>query len=227
MPNGLCRGLRAAADVLHYLTSKSSGRPGMEGELPHGRNSANAPQPKLRFGPFELDVCAGELRKEGRRIRLQQQPFEILRMLLESPHEVVTRENIRNRLWPEGTVVEFDHSINAAVKRLRDALRDSAEKPRYVETLARRGYRFIGELDVDDWSRPAKPVIVMTGPQEEPVPGSERHDVKPSGQPPIPMHFVLPRAALIALLAITGTSIWLVSRTSLERQPLVPVPLTS
>src|SRR6478736_4962973 len=100
----------------------------------------------LRFGPFEVDLRAGELRKAGRRIRLQEQPFQILRMLLESPGEVVLREEIRSRLWPGDTIVEFEHSINAAVKRLRDTLCDSAGKPRYIETMARRGYRFIGEV---------------------------------------------------------------------------------
>jgi len=133
-------------------------------------NGASARPPRVRFGPFELDLCARELRKEGRRIRLQEQPFQILHMLLESPGEVVTREDIRKRLWPDGMVVEFDHSINAAVKRLRDALRDSAERPRYVETLARRGYRFIGELDAPGRSTPVEPVIQMPrrGPQLRP-----------------------------------------------------------
>lgn len=106
------------------------------------------PTLNVRFGPFELDLRGRELCKEGRRIRLQEQPFQILRMLLASPGEVVSREEIRKRLWPDNTVVEFDHSINAAVKRLRGALRDSADKPRYIETLARRGYRFIGEVDI-------------------------------------------------------------------------------
>ena len=91
-------------------------------------NSGSARPPRVRFGPFELDLCARELRKEGRRIRLQEQPFQILHMLLESPGEVVTREDIRKRLWPDGMVVEFDHSINAAVKRLRDALRDRSNR---------------------------------------------------------------------------------------------------
>ena len=181
----------------------------------------------MRFGPFELDLRARELRKEGRRIRLQEQPFQILRMLLESPGEVVTREDIRKGLWPEGRVVEFDHGINAAVKRLRDALRDSAEKPRYIETLARRGYRFIGELDADDRSRLVEPVIVMPGRQKEPVPRYRRQDVLPSDKRPIPRDSVLPTAAGIALLTIAATAIWLLSRTPPERQPLAPVPLTS
>jgi len=117
-------------------------------------NSRARAASNIRFGPFELDIRAGELRKEGRSIRLQEQPFQILRMLLESPGDVVPREEIRRRLWANGTVVEFEHSIHAAVKRLRDALRDSAEKPRYVETMARRGYRFICPVETFD----SKPV---------------------------------------------------------------------
>jgi DNA-binding winged helix-turn-helix (wHTH) protein len=115
----------------------------------------------VRFGPFELDLRRGELRKEGRRIRLQEQPFQILRMLLESPGGVVSREEIRKRLWPDETVVEFDQSINAAVRRLRDALRDSADNPRYVKTLARQGYRFIGEVETADRRNKAEPVAVI------------------------------------------------------------------
>ena len=115
----------------------------------------------VRFGPFELDLRRGELRKEGRRIRLQEQPFQILRMLLESPGAVISREEIRKRLWPDETVVEFDHSINAAVRRLRDALRDSADNPRYVKTLARQGYRFIGEVEAADPPARSEPVAVI------------------------------------------------------------------
>jgi DNA-binding winged helix-turn-helix (wHTH) protein len=91
-------------------------------------------------------VNSGELRKGATRIRLQDQPFEILRMMLERPGHVVTREELQKRLWPEGTFVDFEHSLNAAVKRLRAALGDDADHPRFVETLPRRGYRFIGAL---------------------------------------------------------------------------------
>jgi DNA-binding winged helix-turn-helix (wHTH) protein len=92
-----------------------------------------------RFGIFELDLRAGELRKAGRKIRLQEQPLQILAMLVARPGDVVTREEIREQLWSNDTTVEFDHSINAAIKRLRDALGDSADSPRFVETLPRRG----------------------------------------------------------------------------------------
>lgn len=95
---------------------------------------------------FELDLRARELRKGEARVRLQEQPFEILRMMLERPGDVVTRDELRQRLWPEGTFVDFEHSLNAAIKRLRAALGDDAENPRFVETLPRRGYRFIAEV---------------------------------------------------------------------------------
>jgi TolB-like protein/Tfp pilus assembly protein PilF len=101
----------------------------------------------VRFGPFELDLRARELRSGAARVRLQDQPFEILRLLLERPGEVVTRAELRRQLWPDGTFVDFEHSLNAAVKRLRAALGDDAESPRYVETLPRRGYRFIAPID--------------------------------------------------------------------------------
>jgi Tol biopolymer transport system component/serine/threonine protein kinase len=103
-----------------------------------------APQSVVRFEGFELDLRSGELRRDGgKTIRLSEQPFRILVLLLERPLEVVTREELRKKLWPHDTIVEFEHSISAAMNRLRQALGDSAEKPRYIETLARRGYRWM------------------------------------------------------------------------------------
>ena len=100
----------------------------------------------IRFGVFEVDRLAGELRRNGARVKLQEQPFQILALLLERPGEVVTREEMHGRLWPADTFVDFDHSLNAAVRRLREALGDSAENPRFVETVARRGYRFLAPV---------------------------------------------------------------------------------
>ena len=100
-----------------------------------------------RFGTFEVDMRSRELRKGGIRIRLQDQPFEILAMMLERPGEVVTREELSRRLWPAGTFVDFEHSLNAAVKRLRAALGDDVDNPRFVETMHRRGYRFIAPIE--------------------------------------------------------------------------------
>jgi len=104
----------------------------------------------VRFGPFEADSRAGELRKDGVKLKLVGQPFEVLAMLLERPGQLVTREELRARLWPTDTFVDFDHGLNAAVNKLRDALSDSAEKPNYVETLPRRGYRFISAVGLHD-----------------------------------------------------------------------------
>ena len=105
------------------------------------------PAPRVvRFGAFELDLRSGELRKQGRRIRLEGQPVHILIYLLESPGELITREQLHRRLWPADTFVNFEHGLNAAIKRLRRALDDSADNPRFVETLPRRGYRFIAPV---------------------------------------------------------------------------------
>src|SRR6201997_1089424 len=102
----------------------------------------------LRFGVFELDLRAGELRKHGLRIRLQEQPFLVVATLLEHPGEVVTREELQKKLWPADTFVDFDHGLNKTINKIRDALSDSAESPRFVETVARRGYRFLVEVKV-------------------------------------------------------------------------------
>ena len=107
----------------------------------------------IRFGEFELDDSR-ELRSGGRKVKLQTQPSQILRILIERPGEIVTREGLRQKIWPSDTFVDFDHGINNAIKRLREALGDTAETPRFVETLPRRGYRFIANL------QPAK---VVTG----------------------------------------------------------------
>jgi len=101
----------------------------------------------LRFGAFQVDVRAGELHKNGVKLKLQEQPFQVLCLLLEHPGELVSREELRDRLWPADTFVDFDHGLNAAIKRLRDALGESADAPVFIETLARRGYRFIAPVN--------------------------------------------------------------------------------
>ena len=115
----------------------------------------------IRFGVFEVNLSAGELRKNGRKLKLQEQPFQVLASLLDRPGEVVTREELRERLWPGDTYVDFDRSLNSAVNRLREALDDSANQPRFVETLPRRGYRFVAPLErhdrVGDLSSPIPP----------------------------------------------------------------------
>jgi DNA-binding winged helix-turn-helix (wHTH) protein len=109
--------------------------------------SSNRETRILRFGVFEVDLDAGELRKSGARIRLQEQPFQVLTTLLQNTGQVVTRDLLREKIWPADTFVDFDHSLNTAVNKIREALGDSASNPRFVETLARRGYRFIAPVD--------------------------------------------------------------------------------
>lgn len=102
---------------------------------------------RLAFGLFEVDLSTGELWRAGHRIKLQSQPFKVLTVLLEHAGEVVTREELQFRLWGNDTIVDFDHSLATAINKIREALRDSAENPRFVETLARRGYRFIAPIN--------------------------------------------------------------------------------
>src|SRR5215470_10254932 len=106
-----------------------------------------APGPVVRFAVFEVDRRSGELRKRGVRVRLRDQAFQVLACLLERPGEVVTREELQRRLWPADTFVDFDRGLNKAVNRLREALGDSADTPRFIETLPKRGYRFIAPVD--------------------------------------------------------------------------------
>ncbi|HEV2494177.1 MAG TPA: winged helix-turn-helix domain-containing protein [Terriglobia bacterium] len=125
----------------------------------------STPRQVVHFGVFEVDLKAGELRKHGLKIRLQEQPFQVLQMLLERPGEVVLREEIQQTLWSNDTIVEFDHSINAAVKRLRQALGDDADRPLYVETVPRRGYRFIAPLN--GASQVGAPALPASGPTDD------------------------------------------------------------
>jgi DNA-binding winged helix-turn-helix (wHTH) protein len=109
-----------------------------------GVTSPSSNEEILRFDVFELNLRAGELHKSGRKIRLQGLPLRILAILLETPGQVVTREELREKLWPADTFVDFEHSLNTAIAKLRRALNDVAEEPRFIETLPRRGYRFVG-----------------------------------------------------------------------------------
>src|SRR5258707_15889061 len=102
---------------------------------------------KYRFANFEADLKAAELRRNGTRLKLQMQPFQVLVALLERPQEVETREELRQRLWPEDTFVDFDHGLNTAMVKLRDVLGDFASKPKFIETIAKRGYPFLGSVE--------------------------------------------------------------------------------
>src|SRR5579863_9663979 len=126
----------------------------------------------VRFDVFEVDLRAGELRKHGIKIRLQEQPFLILQTLLETPGQIVTREELQKRIWPQDTFVDFDHGLHAAVNRLRQALGDAADSPRFVETVARRGYRFIGQVQVPATQPPLGIRVVPqeSSPRRKPAP---------------------------------------------------------
>jgi DNA-binding winged helix-turn-helix (wHTH) protein len=118
----------------------------------------------LRFDVYALNLRAGELYKSGRKVKLQELPFRILAMLLEHPGELVTRGELRQRLWSEDTFVDFEHSLNTAIKKLRQALHDEADRPRFIETLPRRGYRFVGSLAENSPSPPLSgPVTDLVG----------------------------------------------------------------
>jgi TolB-like protein/DNA-binding winged helix-turn-helix (wHTH) protein/Tfp pilus assembly protein PilF len=148
----------------------------------------------LRFGQFELDLRTAEIYKEGERIKLQQQPYQVLALLIERPGKLVSREELRKRLWPNDTFVDFDHGVNIAINKLRDALGDSPEKPRFIETLPRRGYRFIAPVDAPKTSRDGEsPAEVASSPAARAGTGS------------IPWR----RALLAAILALSFVIVFL------------------
>jgi Tol biopolymer transport system component/DNA-binding winged helix-turn-helix (wHTH) protein len=189
-------------------------------------SQSSPPSPSVRFAQFELDSRAGELRKDSRRIKVQEQPLQILAMLLEHPGEVVTREELRQKLWPADTFVDFDHGLNSAVARLREALNDSAQRPRYIETVARRGYRFIGELEGANDRQATVPELPR---QEEPW-ETERPLALAAGaqsraKEPIARRLVLTLAAVVLLACTT----WYFSSGRVDSSLLPPrvVPLTS
>ena len=124
---------------------------------------ATQPQPaaRLAFGPFEVNVQGGEIRKNGTLLHLAPQPFEILLFLLERPGEVVTREQLNERIWRDGTFVDFERGLNSAMTKLRRALGDDAERPRYIETHAGRGYRFIGTLQGPEIAEVTSPEVAI------------------------------------------------------------------
>jgi TolB-like protein/DNA-binding winged helix-turn-helix (wHTH) protein/Tfp pilus assembly protein PilF len=184
----------------------------------------------LRFGVFELDLRVGELRKNGLRVRLQQQPFQVLAMLLEHPGEVVGREELQKKLWPADTFVDFDHGLNKAINKVRDALGDSAESPRFVETIARRGYRFLAEV------KPAEAVPVRSAELTPPPhPTSEVRDRPDLAGKPSTVEHVFPPMAwkifafvlvpLVAALAIGRIHPW--NRPPSVIRSLAVLPLES
>ena len=163
---------------------------------------------RLRFGVFELDLRAGELRKHGLRIRLQEQPFQLLAMLLEDPGEVVTREELQKKLWPADTFVDFDHGLNKAISKIREALSDSAESPRFVETVARRGYRFLAEVKVADTGNVHSPELPTL---PHPVAEAGDHadlDATPAMPKPLLSLLAWKISAFVLLLLVVSLSAW-------------------
>src|SRR5271156_5936766 len=113
----------------------------------NGAATVNNGNRTIRFGAFEADLRSGEIRKSGSRIKLQEQPFKVLQILLEHPGDLVTREELQSRIWPKDSFGDFDHAVNVAIGKLRTALGDSADDPSFIETVPRRGYRFVGKLE--------------------------------------------------------------------------------
>jgi TolB-like protein/DNA-binding winged helix-turn-helix (wHTH) protein/Tfp pilus assembly protein PilF len=173
---------------------------------------ANYPPKRLRFGVFEADPRLGELTKHGKRLPLQEQPFQLLAMLLERPGELVSREELRAKIWPQ-TIVDFDHGLNKAISKIRDALGDSAENPRFIETVARRGYRFLADVAVVQDGPPQiaagdTAVQADAGPRARPEAGTS------SGRPPGALAWRLFGFGLALVLAAALSWILYTSRNS-------------
>ena len=165
------------------------------------------PQPaqRYRFGAFEADGATGELRRQGLRIKLNAQPFQVLLLLLDRPGQLLTREEISRELWPDGTFVDYEHGVNSAVNRIREAPGDTAASPRFVETLARRGYRFVAPVErINPSEHPAPvPGQITSGNIESPAPPtdpeprlrdrilSSPHDLPRASHPVVQTLFVL------------------------------------
>jgi len=180
--------------------------------------------PKTRFGPYEVDLRSGELYKHGIRMKLQDQPFQILALLLERPGDVVTREELRQKLWPADTFVDFDTGLNSAIKKLRDALSDSAEEPRYIETLPRRGYRLIVTVESVEVHQGTKTHVAMT-----PANGQQiaQPALSTAPQPTeLKPHFLRWRNAAVALvvLAVLATGSWWLFRQNAGPYTIAVLP---
>ena len=184
----------------------------------------------IHFENFEFDFRSSELREHGRNVKVQGQPVQILAMLLDQPGELVTRDDLKNKLWPGDTFVDFEHSLNAAVKRLRQALHDSAENPRFVETLARRGYRFIAQVAVVDGARlnireSATDNVLTSDDREQPEVAELTAVVK---YPPWPLAWKISGLALLAISAIVV--VWILRSRSVPSptiRSLAVLPLES
>src|SRR5258707_4351838 len=168
----------------------------------------------VRFGVFEADMEAGELRKHGLRLKLSEQPFQILAMLVARPGEVVSREVLRERLWPSDTFVDFDHGLNNAVMRLREVLGDSSDHPRFIETLRGRGYRFIARVELKSPASDNAALEAAASDKSAAVPeilaknGSGSSDaLLKAGQGQASRRFSLPRIGMLAAAVLAGSAL--------------------
>ena len=165
--------------------------------------------PSVRFGPFELDVRSAELRYNGRKILLHEQPFQVLLALLERPGELISRKELVQRLWPDGTFVDYERGLNKAVNKLRDVLRDSADSPRFVETIPRRGYRFIAPLEGDSRSPCASPLLA----DRSGVPSASQQDSAADAVvPKANGHLLVAATAILVLSFVAAGVYWFTKR---------------
>ncbi|MBV9676280.1 MAG: winged helix-turn-helix domain-containing protein [Acidobacteriaceae bacterium] len=186
----------------------------------------NHPPGRIRFGAFEVDLRAGELRKHGLPIRLQAQPFRVLELLLERSGNVVTREELKRKLWPADTFGDFDHGLNKAINKIREALNDSASHPRFVETVARRGYRFIAEVTTTDGPPSSVEPVIAAIPETQDHPRELAEQSATRGKALKPMGWKV--AAGLLLLALATLSVWQLLRThgkSSEIRSLAVLPM--
>jgi TolB-like protein/DNA-binding winged helix-turn-helix (wHTH) protein/Tfp pilus assembly protein PilF len=187
----------------------------------------------VRFGTYEVSLQSGELRKAGVRIRIQQQPLKLLEVLLEHPREVVTREELRSRVWPNESFGDFDQAVNIAIAKLRSALGDSAENPRYIETLPKRGYRFIAEVSVVETGGGTKRLEAAPGSPPETEPRHKVHgNIQGNGSPIAPKRRLWPTRRIIVasllVLSLPILAVWLFrlrGRPPLAIRSLAVLPL--
>jgi TolB-like protein/DNA-binding winged helix-turn-helix (wHTH) protein/Flp pilus assembly protein TadD len=195
----------------------------------HGARE-RSPEQRLLFGVFELDLRAGELRKHGQRIRLQEQPLQLLTMLLEHQGDVVSREELQKKLWLADTFVDFDHGLNKAISKIREALSDSAESPRFVETVARRGYRFLAEVKIVDAAPVRGPEPATLPPPAAEVGGHAEHASERLKSKHLLPSLMWKVSAFVLLLLMVSLATWKVhsrNRPSLVIHSLAVLPLES
>ncbi len=179
-------------------------------ELPqNGESPSHNGFHTVRFGEFEADLHAGEIRKAGSRVKLQDQPFKVLQILLENPGNVVSREELQSRIWPDDSYGDFDHAVNVAVGKLRTALGDSAENPSFIETVPRRGYRFVAAVEGPPAHAPVKPQIAA---------GSRRRRGNPQANC-TPKRLLLVSLAIVMCAALLAAGVWLGRRSVRSQQP--------